>query len=244
VLFRQARGALRVAQRRYAAALDDLTAAAAGWRDLGIENPAVASWRTAAAAAHSAAGDRAQAVALASEQLTLARKMGSPVTLGIALGAYAAAAPADHPGESLAEAVRLLEPTYARYELALALADLGGYLRRIGRHADARDPLRRAMDLARRTGAAPLAEQARRELLASGARPRRTALTGPDALTSSERQVAGLAADGRSNREIAQHLFITQATVETHLRHAFRKLGITSRADLPAQLPGHGTGRE
>ena len=92
----------------------------------------------------------------------------------------------------------LLEPTYARYELALALADLGGYLRRTGRNADARDPLRRALDLARRTGAAPLAEQTRRELLAAGARPRRTALTGPDALTSSERQVAGLAADGRS----------------------------------------------
>ena len=84
----------------------------------------------------------------------------------------------------------------------------------------------------------PLAEQARRELLATGARPRRTALTGPDALTSTERQVADLAASGRSNRQIAQHLFITQATVETHLRHAFRKLGITARADLTAQLAG------
>ncbi len=50
------------------------------------------------------------------------------------------------------------------------------------------------------------------------------------------RQVARLAADGLSNRQIAQHLYITQPTVETHLRHAFRKLGITSRADLPAQL--------
>jgi DNA-binding NarL/FixJ family response regulator len=76
----------------------------------------------------------------------------------------------------------------------------------------------------------------RRELLATGARPRRTALTGPDALTSAERQVAGLAASGLSNRQIAQHLFITQATVETHLRHAFGKLGITSRAGLPVQL--------
>ena len=86
------------------------------------------------------------------------------------------------------------------------------------------------------TGAAPLADQARQELLATGARPRRTALTGPDALTSAERRVAGLAADGLSNRQIAQHLFITLPTVETHLRHAFQKLGITSRAGLPAQL--------
>jgi DNA-binding NarL/FixJ family response regulator len=93
--------------------------------------------------------------------------------------------------------------------------------------------LLRAQDLARRTGAAPLARQARQELLAAGARPRRTALTGPDALTSAERRVAALAGDGLSNRQIAQHLFISQGTVETHLRHAFQKLGITSRASLP-----------
>lgn len=74
--------------------------------------------------------------------------------------------------------------------------------------------------------------------MAAGARPRRTALSGPDALTSAERRVANLAAAGLSNRQIAQHLFITQATVETHLRHAFGKLGVTSRAGLPAQLSG------
>ena len=76
----------------------------------------------------------------------------------------------------------------------------------------------------------------RQELLAVGARPRRAALTGPDALTSTERRVAALAADGLSNRQIAEHLFVTQATVETHLRHAFRKLGITTRTDLAGIL--------
>jgi DNA-binding CsgD family transcriptional regulator len=245
--FLQARGALRVAQRRHAEALEDLLAAGTGWRALGVDNPAAASWRTAAAAAHTALGHQQEAAELAAEQLTLARQVGTPVTLGTALRLYAAAADAGHSahpgrsgqsvaGESLAEAVGLLESTPARYELALALADLGAFLRRSGRRADARVPLRRALDLAQRTGAAPLAERARRELLATGARPRRTALTGPDALTSAERRVAGLAADGLSNRQIAQHLFITQPTVETHLRHAFHKLGITSRADLPAQL--------
>jgi ATP/maltotriose-dependent transcriptional regulator MalT len=237
----QARGALRVAQGRHAEALDDLLAAGAAWRALGIDNPAAASWRTAAAAAHIALGHPHEAAALAAEQLALARGVGTPATLGAALRAYAAAAGAGQSGpptveESLAEAVSLLETTPARYELALALADLGAFLRRSGRRADARDPLRRALDLAQRTGATPLAERARRELLAAGARPRRTALTGPDALTSAERRVAGLAADGLSNRQIAQHLFITQPTVETHLRHAFQKLGITSRAGLPAQL--------
>jgi DNA-binding NarL/FixJ family response regulator len=197
----------------------------------------MASWRTAAAAAHAALGHPEQAAALASEQLALARKTGNPVTIGTALRAHAAVA-CDHPEESLSEAVSLLEPTHARHELALTLADLGTHLRRVGRRSDAQAPLRRALDLAQRTSAAPLAEQARRQLLATGARPRRTALTGPDALTSAERQVADLAASGLSNRQIAQHLFITQATVETHLHHAFRKLGITARADLPAQLTG------
>ena len=228
--FRQARGALRVAQHRPADALEDLLAAGTGWQALLVENPAAASWRTAAVVAHRALGHPDEAAALAGEQLTLARKSGTPVTLGVALRAHAMTSV--RPEESLAEAVSVLEPTPARYELALALADYGACLRRAGRRTEARTPLRRALDLAERTGAAGLAAGARQELLAAGARPRRAALTGPDALTGTERRVARLAADGLSNRQIAEHLFITQATVETHLRHAFRKLGITSRAGL------------
>ena len=241
LLFLQARGALRIAQRRPGEALGDLLAAAEGWHALGIDNPAIASWRTNAVAAHMALGHSQEAAALADEQLALARKVGTPARLGIALRAHAAAAvgqrSAQSPAEeSLAEAISLLETTPARHELALALADLGACLRRSGRRSEARAPLRRALDLAQRTGAVPLAEQTMRELLATGARPRRTALTGPDALTGAERRVAGLAADGLSNRQIAQHLFITLPTVESHLRHAFQKLGITSRTSLSAQL--------
>src|SRR6266576_1397813 len=121
--FQQARGALRVAQGRHAEALDDLLAAGEGWRALGIENPSVASLRTAAAAAHAALGHPREAAVLAAEQLALARKVGTPATLGAALRAHAAAE-AGHAGqsvagESLAEAVSLLETTPARYELAL-----------------------------------------------------------------------------------------------------------------------------
>jgi DNA-binding CsgD family transcriptional regulator/tetratricopeptide (TPR) repeat protein len=226
VTFRQARGALRVAQHRPAEALDDLYAADAGWQALAVTSPAVAAWRTAAAAAHRALGQDDAADALAAEQLALARKGGSEITLGIALRAHG----------DLAEAVSVLEATPARYELALALADHGAGLRRCGHRTRAREPLLRALDLAERTGAAGLAAEVKRELLAAGARPRRAALTGPDALTAGERRVAALAAEGASNRQIAEHLFITQATVETHLRHAFRKLGITSRADLAQRL--------
>jgi DNA-binding CsgD family transcriptional regulator len=220
--FRQARGALRVAQHRPDEALADLLAAGEGWQALGVTNPAVASWRTAAVAAYRALGEHDEAAALAGDQLALARKAGSPLTLGIALRVHG----------DLAEAIGVLEPGPARYELALALAGHGARLRRSGQRTQAREPLLRALDLAERTGAAGLAAEVKRELLAAGARPRRAALTGPDALTAGERRVAALAADGLSNRQIAEHLFVTQATVETHLRHAFRKLNITSRAEL------------
>ena len=92
------------------------------------------------------------------------------------------------------------------------------------------------MDEAHACGAEPLAERAADELRASGARPRRRAITGLDALTPSERRVASHAADGRTNREIAQELFVTVATVETHLSRAYRKLGVDGRAALAGAL--------
>ena len=92
------------------------------------------------------------------------------------------------------------------------------------------------MGLAHACGASPLAERAAGELRASGARPRRRAITGLDALTPSEERVAWLASTGRTNRDIAQELFITLATVETHLTRAYRKLGVAGRDELAGAL--------
>jgi DNA-binding CsgD family transcriptional regulator len=100
----------------------------------------------------------------------------------------------------------------------------------------AREPLRAAVDLAHRCGARALEDQALDELRATGARPRRRATTGTAALTPSERRIAELAAAGQLNREIAQTLFVTTNTVEFHLRNAYRKLGISSRAGLADAL--------
>jgi DNA-binding NarL/FixJ family response regulator len=124
-------------------------------------------------------------------------------------------------------------------EQARSHAELGAALRRAGKPVEAREPLRLAVDLAHRRGATALEESALAELRAAGARPRRRLITGPGALTRSERRIAELAAAGRQNREIAGELVVTLATVEYHLRNAYRKLGIASRAKLGEALGAH-----
>jgi DNA-binding CsgD family transcriptional regulator len=138
--------------------------------------------------------------------------------------------------ELLSAAVDALAASPLGLEHAWALHDLGGALRRAGRRADAREPLRQALEIADRKEALLLARRARDELAATGARPRRTALSGPASLTPSERRVAELAAAGLSNREIAENLWVTRKTVELHLGHAYGKLGIRARTQLAAAL--------
>ena len=205
-----------------------------GW--VHAANPAVMPWRGGAARSHAALGDPDTARELAGEELALAREFGAPRAIGAALRALglvtAGAAGIDH----LATAVAALEDSPARLDLAHARADLGGALRRAGRRSDAQDELRRALDLAHRCGAHGLAEHTRDELTAAGSRPRRHHLSGVEALTASERRTAALAADGLTNREIAQALFVTVKTVEWHLRNAYLKLGIGSRRELRGAL--------
>jgi DNA-binding NarL/FixJ family response regulator len=137
---------------------------------------------------------------------------------------------------ALEEAVALLDGSPARLVRAEALAELGAALRRAGRRADARPPLREALELARRCGAAGLAKRAYDELSATGEKVRRYTPIGVESLTASERRVAGFAADGLTNKDIAQALFVTTKTVEVHLSNVYRKLGIGSRSELPQAL--------
>ena len=126
----------------------------------------------------------------------------------------------------------------AHLEEARARIDLGAALRRAGRRSEAREVLRVGLDVATRLGAVRLRDRARAEMAAAGGRLRREAVSGPDALTPSERRVCELAAAGRSNPEIAAELFLSRRTVEFHLRGAFRKLGVGSRDELAAALDG------
>ncbi len=140
--------------------------------------------------------------------------------------------------ELLGQAVQTLRRAQSPLELARALSDHGAALRRAGHRIEARAALQRALDLAHHCGAHRIANQARTELIAAGAKPRRDAITGRDGLTASELRVARLAADGLTNREIAQALFITTRTAKAHLSHVYRKLAISRRGQLPDALSG------
>ena len=180
--------------------------------------------------------DRDQAREQAEHVLRDARKWATPRAIGIALRARGLLEPGARGIGLLEEAATTLEDSPARLEHARALADLGAALRRANQRKEARETLRRALDLAEACGAGPLAAQARSDLRAAGGRPRRPRTTGVDALTPSERRVAEMAADGFSNAEIAQALFITKKTVESHLAGTYGKLGIRSRTQLPVAL--------
>jgi len=114
----------------------------------------------------------------------------------------------------------------------------GGWLRRHRRMADSRAPLRAAAEILDALGALPWAERARSELRASGERSRPRSPDARDQLSPQDLQIAQMAADGLSNREIGQRLYLSHRTVESHLYHLFPKLGITSRAELHTVLDG------
>jgi DNA-binding NarL/FixJ family response regulator len=232
----QSRASLRLAQGRPADARADLLEAGRRWDELRCCHPVLASWRVEATEALVRLSDVEGARRLAAEHLELSDRLGTPGARGAARRAMARAAPPAERIPLLQQACDILSESPADLEHARALVDLGAALRRANRRTEARRPLRRAVDLAQRGGLRLISRRAKTELLAAGGRPRRDLLTGPGALTPAEYRVAALAAAGHGNRDIAEQLYITLRTVETHLTHAFQKLDITTRSQLPAAM--------
>jgi len=227
---------LRLAQGRPEEALAT-ACSAGGAAERNVRFLGFCSWRTCAAQAALALGDRDRALALAeqahqrAEQTqVLHQRIRTEYVLGLCHGGQTGL-------ERLQAAAELARSAPPRLEGIKALVALGSALRRANERAAAREPLQQAADLAREAGACALQERARTELSATGARPRREALlSGPESLTPSERRIAELAAAGQSNREIAAALFVTPKTVEYHLRNSYRKLDIQTRRQLAEAL--------
>jgi DNA-binding CsgD family transcriptional regulator len=236
VWFRLSRGRLRIETGHPEPGVEELLQVGETARAVPFDNPSGVPWRSWAAEGLRLLDRNEEARALAEEELALARRWGDPHAIGASLRELGLVEGGTAGIGLLREAVEVLAGSEARLEHARALVDLGAALRRANRRSEARERLREGVDLARRVGALGLAERANEEIAASGARPRRVPQTGLDALTPSERRVAQLAADGMSNKEIAQTLFVTIKTVEVHLSGAYRKLGISSRAQLDKAL--------
>ncbi|MBF6619688.1 MAG: AAA family ATPase [Patulibacter sp.] len=202
-----------------------------GWRA-----PAAARGRMRLAELLVARGRADEARGLIDHDVAAAESAGTRGALGAALRVRATTEDGASRLETLRRAEASLASSPLRLEHGRTLLDLGVTLRAHGERTAARDVLRNALDIASRTESAWLARQVRDELQASGARPRRERISGVAALTASERRTAELAAEGLSNREIAEALWVTRKTVEYHLSRVYAKLGIASRSALPDAL--------
>ncbi len=233
---RYASAAVRAQAGNREAAIEELCASELDHPALGGENPSVLPWRSAAALSMAEVGRSAEARECAAEELRRARSFGDARAIGMALRAEALVGPSAQRASSLQAALEVLQATPDRLGRARVLVDLGATHRAARQRSAAREPLLEGLALASRCGAHKLERRARAELAAIGLRPRTVERSGADSLTPSERRVAELAASGQTNREIAQTLFVTEKTVETHLGRAFRKLDVTSRRQLPDVL--------
>jgi DNA-binding CsgD family transcriptional regulator len=196
-------------------------------------HPVIACWSIAdlaEAAAHIDRSDKARVRVEHVEALT-GGVTGTCISLGL-LHARAVLAKNDVEAAEYFEVA--LAADFSRWPLQRArlLLAYGRWLRRRRRISESRAPLRDARNAFDAVGCTPWADQARRELRASGeASPRRSPLA-RDQLTAQELQIAQLAAQGLSNRQIGQRLYLSHRTVGTHLYRVFPKLGIATRAEL------------
>jgi DNA-binding CsgD family transcriptional regulator len=224
-----------IALGRGAEALPKLLWAGQQLDAMSFRHPQFAPWRALAAPLADELGDRELALRLDAELTELATRAGAPTAIAQALRVHGRL----H-GDlaALARSAQVAGETLDRLEYARSMTELGSAQAQSGLREAARETLRSALATAHETGALTLATRARAELIAAGGRPRRAALKGVEALTPTELQVARLAADGLSNRDIADGLFVSLKTVEQHLARTYAKLEISGRGELSGALSG------
>jgi DNA-binding SARP family transcriptional activator/DNA-binding NarL/FixJ family response regulator len=230
------RGYLRLAQGRAEEAVEDLLDLGRRWDRDGLGRLTTWPWASLAAPVLARLRHQDEAQDLARRGLGDARAWGTPRVIGRALRGLALVADAADALDIMRESVQALEASPGRLEEAAALVDLGAMLRRRGMQSDATETLNRGFELAHRCGAAPVAALAAAELRAAGAKPPKLGRSALDTLTPVERQIAEMAAGGLGDREIAEALFATASSVETHTASALRKLGVGSRKELESAI--------
>jgi DNA-binding CsgD family transcriptional regulator len=230
-----ARGLLRIAQGRDDEALADLMEFGARSTACMVRN-AANPWRVDAALTCRRLGRSADARSLLDDHDAAAARWGAPVATASGLAGRAAGLRGPAQLALLESARELLATSSCRLDYAKVLFDLGVALRRAGRRRDAQRRLSEAAALATRCGATALATRANDDLRILTAPARRLQFSGVDSLTASERRIALMAAEGMSNSQIAQAVFVTCKTVENHLGNVYMKLAINSRRQLETEL--------
>jgi DNA-binding CsgD family transcriptional regulator len=231
-----ARGRLHLAAGRPGAALPDLFRCGerlAAWH---ADRPSVLPWRSAAATALWHSGAHEAAARLAEAEVELARDAGTTGALGAALRVHGVVLTGAAGLPAMEESARVLDGSPLRLELAATLVAYGTRLNELKRRPQARRVLRAGLDLAERCGSRDLVDRARTQYAVAGGRLRPALPTGVSGLTAAERRAVALAAADRTNRQIAEELFLSVRTVEIHLTNAYRKLGVARRSELAAAL--------
>ncbi|MFG2004729.1 ATP-binding protein [Spirillospora sp. NPDC048911] len=233
-----ARGWHHMAMGRFHAALGDFQVCGGLMVRWNLDVPAITPWRSAAAHAYTELGRLDKGRVLAEEQLAMLPAWDHR-TRGLTLRALAGNSELKDRRPMLFEAVDALQKAQDKLGVAQALADLSRVQHELGEIGTARRTACRADHLAQASGAhwlrrMPLAVQAGRADIVTG----EPADDGPiGELSDAELRVAALAADGFTNRQIANRLFVTVSTVEQHLTRVYRKLDVSRRADLSSAIP-------
>ncbi|WP_158675659.1 helix-turn-helix transcriptional regulator [Nocardia stercoris] len=221
-----ARGAVQWADGRYEQSLAEYLTAGRILADLRVANSAIVAWRSRAALAAVTIGRTELALALAEDELAIARRWGAPGAVGAALRALGLARRDSHSTHVLERAVELLQLADARYELVPALCDLARLHVENAEPIRARTVLVTAIEYAVASGNRAWLEQAN-ALLPLVSERRKS-----PKLTRQEQKITRLALEGLANKDIAETMFLTIRTVEFHLSNVYRKLGISGRSEL------------
>lgn len=233
-------GHLELALGRTTEAIEHLEQVARGVERQGIGEPAVVPWAADLVEALLRAGRHAEAARALERLERQAVATEGRWALAAAARCRGLTVPDEDVDEVFGEALELHERTVGPFERARTLLCWGERLRRARRRTDAREPLRAALDVFERLGAAPWVERTRMELEATGEQLRRSDEPASRRLTPQELQVALVVARGATNREAGAALFLSPKTIETHLGRVYRKLGVRSRTELAALLAREG----
>jgi DNA-binding CsgD family transcriptional regulator len=230
-----ARGQVELAAGNYDEVIATLEPAGRFNLERGLEEPGVAPWAQDLAEAYLRAGRVNEATATLEVLEEQAQRTGRPLAHAAAERCRGLLAGDDEVEAHFRRALNWHDRAACPFERARTELCFGERLRRARRRSDAREPLRRALAGFEALAATPWIDRTSAELRATGERARRRTPETADRLTPQELQVAQLIAQGATNREAAAALFVTPKTIETHLGHVYRKLGVRSRVELARQ---------